>query len=119
MSNPKELLSNDNIWIHLTLHNYTAVSNERLAIYLVMEYLNGGDCATLLKVLGTLGNEWAKRYVAEVVVGVDDLHKRGIIHRDLKPDNLVIDSKGHLKLRDFGLSRLGVVGRQTRAQRKK
>lgn len=87
-------------------------------LYLVMEYLNGGDCATLLKVLGTLGNEWAKRYVAEVVVGVDDLHKRGIIHRDLKPDNLVIDSKGHLKLTDFGLSRMGVVGRQTRAQRK-
>ena len=66
-------------------------------LYLVMEYLNGGDCATLLKVLGTLGNEWAKRYVAEVVVGVDDLHKRGIIHRDLKPDNLAYDSKGHFK----------------------
>lgn len=87
-------------------------------LYLVMEYLNGGDCATLLKVLGTLGNEWAKRYIAEVVIGVDDLHTRGIIHRDLKPDNLVIDSKGHLKLTDFGLSRLGVVGRQNRAQRK-
>lgn len=87
-------------------------------LYLVMEYLNGGDCATLLKVLGTLGNEWAKRYISEVVVGVDDLHKRGIIHRDLKPDNLVIDSKGHLKLTDFGLSRVGVVGRQDRSHRK-
>lgn len=87
-------------------------------LYLVMEYLNGGDCATLLKMLGTLGNEWGRRYVAEVVVGVSDLHARGIIHRDLKPDNLLIDSKGHLKLTDFGLSRMGVVGRLTRPHRK-
>lgn len=86
-------------------------------LYLVMEYLSGGDCSTLLKMLGTLGNEWAKRYIAEVIVGVDDLHKRGIIHRDLKPDNLLIDSKGHLKLTDFGLLRFGVVGRQARQHR--
>ncbi|GEQ66748.1 hypothetical protein JCM33374_g411 [Metschnikowia sp. JCM 33374] len=87
-------------------------------LYLVMEYLNGGDCATLLKMLGTLGDKWAKRYIAEVIVGVDDLHKRDIIHRDLKPDNLLIDSRGHLKLTDFGLSRIGVVGRHTYRQRK-
>lgn len=87
-------------------------------LYLVMEYLNGGDCSTLLKMLGTLGDKWAKRYIAEVIVGVDDLHKRGIIHRDLKPDNLLIDSKGHLKLTDFGLSRMGVVGRHTAPHRK-
>lgn len=87
-------------------------------LYLVMEYLNGGDCATLLKMLGTLGDKWARRYIAEVIVGVDDLHKRGIIHRDLKPDNLLIDSAGHLKLTDFGLSKMGVVGRQTMQHRK-
>lgn len=87
-------------------------------LYLVMEYLNGGDCSTLLKMLGTLGNEWAKRYIAEVVVGIDDIHRRGIIHRDLKPDNLLIDSKGHLKLTDFGLSRIGVLGRQHTSHRK-
>lgn len=87
-------------------------------LYLVMEYLSGGDCATLLKVLGTLGVEWSRRYLAEVIVGVDDLHRRGIIHRDLKPDNLLIDSNGHLKLTDFGLSRVGVVKRQKRSQRK-
>ncbi|KAM9895455.1 hypothetical protein OXX79_008074 [Metschnikowia pulcherrima] len=87
-------------------------------LYLVMEYLNGGDCATLLKMLGTLGDKWAKRYIAEVIVGVNDLHKRDIIHRDLKPDNLLIDSQGHLKLTDFGLSRIGVVGRHTFRHRK-
>lgn len=87
-------------------------------LYLVMEYLNGGDCATLLKVLGTLGNDWARRYIAEVIVCIDDIHHRGIIHRDLKPDNLLIDKNGHIKLTDFGLSRIGVVGRQRRTGRK-
>ncbi|BGP21508.1 serine/threonine protein kinase RIM15 [Rhodotorula toruloides] len=90
---------------------YTFQSKDYL--YLVMEYLNGGDCAALVKNLGSLPEDWAKRYVAEVVVGLDHLHSSGIIHRDLKPDNLLIDSKGHLKLTDFGLSRIGLLGRQT------
>jgi serine/threonine-protein kinase RIM15 len=84
-------------------------------LYLVMEYLNGGDCASLIKVLGALPEDWAMKYLAEVVLGVEHLHSRGIIHRDLKPDNLLIDPKGHLKLTDFGLSRMGLIGRQKRA----
>ncbi|KAH8177555.1 protein kinase domain-containing protein [Sarocladium implicatum] len=84
-------------------------------LYLVMEYLNGGDCASLIKVLGGLPEEWVQKYLGEVVLGVEHLHSRGIIHRDLKPDNLLIDQKGHLKLTDFGLSRMGLVGRQKRA----
>lgn len=84
-------------------------------IFLVMEYLNGGDCAALVHTLGNLSEEWAKRYLAEVVLGVEHLHSREIVHRDLKPDNLLIDQKGHLKLTDFGLSRMGLIGRQKRA----
>ncbi|KAF1808946.1 hypothetical protein P152DRAFT_176979 [Eremomyces bilateralis CBS 781.70] len=84
-------------------------------LYLVMEYLNGGDVASLIKVLGGLPEDWAKKYLAEIVLGVDHLHSRNIIHRDLKPDNLLIDQKGHLKLTDFGLSRMGLIGRQKRA----
>jgi serine/threonine-protein kinase RIM15 len=84
-------------------------------LYLVMEYLNGGDCASLIKVLGALPEDWAKKYLAEVVLGVEHLHSRSIVHRDLKPDNLLIDPKGHLKLTDFGLSRMGMIGRQKRA----
>jgi serine/threonine-protein kinase RIM15 len=84
-------------------------------LYLVMEYLNGGDCASLIKVLGGLPEDWVKKYLGEVVLGVEHLHSRGIIHRDLKPDNLLIDQKGHLKLTDFGLSRMGLIGRQKRA----
>ncbi len=84
-------------------------------LFLVMEYLNGGDCASLVKVLGGLPEDWAKKYLAEVVLGVQHLHSRGIVHRDLKPDNFLIDQKGHLKLTDFGLSRMGLIGRQKRA----
>ncbi|GAA5891130.1 hypothetical protein JCM6882_006434 [Rhodosporidiobolus microsporus] len=90
---------------------YTFQSKDYL--YLVMEYLNGGDCAALVKNLGELPEDWARRYIAEVVVGLEHLHSSGIVHRDLKPDNLLIDSKGHLKLTDFGLSRIGLLGRQT------
>ncbi|KAM0793596.1 hypothetical protein ACM66B_001029 [Microbotryomycetes sp. NB124-2] len=90
---------------------YTFQSKDYL--YLVMEYLNGGDCAALVKNLGELPEDWARRYVAEVINGLEYLHASGIVHRDLKPDNLLIDSKGHLKLTDFGLSRIGLLGRQT------
>jgi len=87
-------------------------------LYLVMEYLNGGDCASLIKVLGALPEDWAKKYLAEVVLGVEHLHSRGIVHRDLKPDNLLIDPKGHLKLTDFGLSRMGMIAvRNVRSSR--
>ncbi|KAJ1723819.1 rim15, signal transduction response regulator [Coemansia erecta] len=88
----------------------------RSSLYLVMEYLNGGDCASLLKIIGPLPLDWARQYLAEVVLGIEDLHKRNVVHRDLKPDNLLIDSEGHLKLTDFGLSKLGFLGRRVDQQ---
>jgi serine/threonine-protein kinase RIM15 len=50
-------------------------------LYLVMEYLNGGDCASLVKTLGGLPEEWARNYIAEVVLGLEYLHARNIVHR--------------------------------------
>lgn len=50
-------------------------------LYLVMEYLNGGDCAALIKSLGSLPEEWTKNYIAEVILGLDYLHQRGVVHR--------------------------------------
>jgi serine/threonine-protein kinase RIM15 len=52
-------------------------------LYLVMEYLNGGDCAALIKTLGGLPEEWARNYTAEVVLGLEYLHDRGIVHRQV------------------------------------
>ncbi|KAI9094685.1 hypothetical protein DFS34DRAFT_239523 [Phlyctochytrium arcticum] len=83
-------------------------------LYLVMEYLNGGDCAALIKAVGNLDETWAGQYIAEVVLGLEFLHSRGIVHRDLKPDNMLIDQDGHVKLTDFGLSKVGFLGRRAR-----
>ena len=80
-------------------------------LFLVMEYLPGGDLATLIKMMGYLPDQWAKQYLTEIVVGVDDMHRNGIIHHDLKPENLLIDNAGHVKLTDFGLSRAGLIRR--------
>ena len=85
-------------------------------LYLVMEYLPGGDCASLVKTLGELPEAWARQYLAEIVNGLAYLHSTGVVHRDMKPDNLLIDQRGHLKLTDFGLSKFGLLGRQTRVR---
>lgn len=72
-------------------------------LYLVMEFLPGGDLMTLLIERDTLSEDDARFYVAEMIVAIDSVHKLGFIHRDIKPDNMLIDKDGHLKLSDFGL----------------
>ncbi|XP_075758513.1 microtubule-associated serine/threonine-protein kinase 1 isoform X2 [Pelodiscus sinensis] len=80
---------------------------------MVMEYVEGGDCATLLKNIGALPVELARMYFAETVLALEYLHNYGIVHRDLKPDNLLITSMGHIKLTDFGLSKMGLMSLTT------
>lgn len=80
---------------------------------LVMEYVEGGDCATLLKSIGPLPSDMARFYFAETVLAVEYLHSYGIVHRDLKPDNLLITALGHIKLTDFGLSKMGLMSLAT------
>uniref|UniRef100_A0A8C3IHY2 non-specific serine/threonine protein kinase n=1 Tax=Chrysemys picta bellii TaxID=8478 RepID=A0A8C3IHY2_CHRPI len=75
--------------------------------------LAGGDCATLLKNIGALPVELARMYFAETVLALEYLHNYGIVHRDLKPDNLLITSMGHIKLTDFGLSKMGLMSLTT------
>lgn len=60
---------------------------------------------TLLNNSGCLKEEHVRFYVAEMLMGVSELHRLGYIHRDLKPENFLVDFTGHLKLTDFGLSR--------------
>ncbi len=67
----------------------------------------GGDFACILPNEGYLDENTTKYYVAEIVLAVENMHKCGIIHRDLKPDNILLDSEGHIKLTDFGLSEIG------------
>ncbi|KAG5898846.1 hypothetical protein JTB14_014273, partial [Gonioctena quinquepunctata] len=80
---------------------------------LVMEYVEGGDCASLLKNIGPLPPDMARFYFAETILAVEYLHSYGIVHRDLKPDNLLITALGHIKLTDFGLSKVGLMSLAT------
>ncbi|KAI3678796.1 hypothetical protein L6452_38099 [Arctium lappa] len=72
-------------------------------LYLVMEYLPGGDMMTLLMRKDTLNEDEARFYVAETVLAIESIHKHNYVHRDIKPDNLLLDRYGHLRLSDFGL----------------
>ncbi|KAL0574532.1 Serine/threonine-protein kinase [Marasmius crinis-equi] len=73
-------------------------------LYLIMEFLPGGDLMTMLIKYDTFSEDVTRFYMAECVLAIEAVHKLGFIHRDIKPDNILIDKEGHIKLSDFGLS---------------
>ena len=75
-------------------------------LYLVMEYLPGGDFMNLLIKKDILTEEEARFYTAELILSIESIHKLDCIHRDIKPDNILIDKNGHIKLSDFGLAKI-------------
>ena len=77
-------------------------------LYMVMEFMKGGDFSSLLEQVGSFDEDTAKYYLAQIVLALEYLHSKGVIHRDLKPDNILIDSEGRIKLTDFGLSEAGL-----------
>ncbi|XP_066356219.1 probable serine/threonine protein kinase IRE isoform X2 [Miscanthus floridulus] len=99
------LISARNPFVVRFFYSFTCREN----LYLVMEYLNGGDLYSLLRNLGCLDEDLARTYIAELVLALEYLHSMSVIHRDLKPDNLLISRDGHIKLTDFGLSRVGLI----------
>jgi serine/threonine protein kinase len=99
------LISVRNPFVVRFFYSFTCREN----LYLVMEYLNGGDLYSLLRNLGCLDEEMARVYIAEVVLALEYLHTLHVVHRDLKPDNLLIAHDGHIKLTDFGLSKVGLI----------
>ena len=75
-------------------------------LYLVMEYLPGGDLMNLLIKKDILTENEAKFYLSELILAIESIHKLDCIHRDIKPDNILIDKNGHIKLSDFGLAKI-------------
>jgi serine/threonine kinase 38 len=72
-------------------------------LYLVMEYLQGGDLMTILMKYDILTEEQTRFYIGETALAIQAVHELNYIHRDLKPDNILLDRDGHVKLSDFGL----------------
>ncbi|KAA6369548.1 MAG: putative Serine/threonine-protein kinase CBK1 [Streblomastix strix] len=80
---------------------------DEIYLYLVMEYVPGGDMMNLLMKKEVLSEDEVRFYMAECVMAVEAVHNMGYLHRDLKPDNLLITKQGHIKLSDFGLATTG------------
>jgi serine/threonine protein kinase len=83
---------------------YAFQNNEKL--YLVTEFMQGGELFFHLKKEHVFTEEKAKLYACEIVLAIEHLHLNKIIYRDLKPENVLLDESGHIKLTDFGLSKI-------------
>ena len=76
-------------------------------LYIVSEFLQGGDMFYHIHHSTIhLTEETVKFYIIEIILGIEFLHSNNVIYRDLKPENILMDSEGHIKLSDFGLSKL-------------
>ena len=75
-------------------------------LFLVMEFLPGGDLMNLLILKDILKEEEAKFYICEIILAIEAIHNLDCIHRDIKPDNILIGKDGHIKLSDFGLAKI-------------
>ena len=101
--NEKEIISSVSHPFIVKLH-YTFQTSEKA--YFILDLLNGGDLYTHIINSGKFKESQARFYVAETVLALNHLHENKIVYRDLKPQNIMIDNDGHIKLTDFGLSKL-------------
>lgn len=98
-------LSQDNPWMVDLICSF----QDDDFLYLVMEYLPGGDMMRWLIERDIFSEEETKFYIAELIVSVDSIHQMEYVHRDLKPDNILLTADGHIKLSDFGLSKPFII----------
>ncbi|KAJ1732169.1 Serine/threonine-protein kinase [Coemansia biformis] len=94
------LAESDSAWVVQLYFSFQDIRN----LYLIMEFLPGGDLMTMLIKYDIFPEDVTRFYMAECVLALEDVHRLGFIHRDIKPDNILIDKDGHIKLSDFGLS---------------
>ncbi|CAD8083000.1 unnamed protein product [Paramecium sonneborni] len=91
---------------HPFLIEMSGYTQDERYLYFVLEYIQGGELFTYLRNAGTVQNEEAQFYSAQVVLMFEYLHTKNIVYRDLKPENLLVQQDGYLKLTDFGFAKV-------------
>ncbi len=89
----------ENKWLTALHYSFT----DETHLYMVMEFLPGGDLMSLLIKEDTFSESITRFFMAEAAHAISSVHALGYIHRDIKPDNMLLDARGHLKLTDLGL----------------
>ncbi|XP_076902822.1 CBL-interacting serine/threonine-protein kinase 8-like isoform X2 [Bidens hawaiensis] len=89
---------------HLNVVRLHEVLASRTKIYIILEFITGGELFDKIVHHGRLSEAESRRYFQQLIDGVEYCHSKGVYHRDLKPENLLLDSQGNLKISDFGLS---------------
>jgi len=102
VKNEREILQELN---HSFLVNLKFAFQTDEKLYLVMDFIAGGELFYHLRKNKRFSEEKVRFYSAEILIGLNYLHKAGIVYRDLKPENILLDSQGHVKITDFGLSK--------------
>ncbi|SPQ18312.1 c5c55abb-1447-43e1-a2db-722251b4da56 [Thermothielavioides terrestris] len=82
-------------------------------LYLVTDYMSGGELFWHLQKDGKFEEKRAKFYIAELILAIQHLHENDIVYRDLKPENILLDANGHIALCDFGLSKANLTKNDT------
>jgi len=90
---------------HVFIVNMYSAFQDETNLYMLMEYVIGGELFSHLRKAGRFSTDTARIYSAEVVLALEYLHSRDILYRDLKPENLLLDKDGHIKIADFGFAK--------------
>ncbi|XP_042491933.1 CBL-interacting serine/threonine-protein kinase 21-like isoform X2 [Macadamia integrifolia] len=109
MDQVKREISTMKLLHHPNIVQIYEVTATKTKIYIIMEYVPGGNLSDKLSYIKKFDEREARKYFQQLIDAVDYCHSRGVYHRDLKPENLLLDGKGNLKVSDFGLSALRKV----------
>jgi len=90
---------------HPFIVNMLKTFQDEKKLFIVLEYVCGGEVFTHLRKAGKFPNDVGKFYAAEIILAFEHLHSLNIVYRDLKPENLLLDQYGHIKITDFGFAK--------------
>uniref|UniRef100_A0A4W4FSF4 Protein kinase X-linked n=2 Tax=Electrophorus TaxID=8004 RepID=A0A4W4FSF4_ELEEL len=100
--NEKEVLTEVN---HPFLIRLFWTHHDECLLYMLMDYVPGGELFSYLRSRGRFSNATGLFYSAEIVCAIEYLHAKEIVYRDLKPENILLDGEGHIRLTDFGFAK--------------